>query len=181
MATVYTKTGDAGQTGLIGGKRVPKNHVRVEAYGTVDEANALLGLILAQLDDFTHREVLQEIQGMLFEIGAVLADPHARHTRPDDGDVARLEMLIDALSEKLPPQTTFILPGGTPLAAMLHVARTTVRRAERRATTVSQGELVPSVILRYLNRLSDYLHVLARYTNFEHGVQEKPWQSLGKQ
>lgn len=180
MAKIYTKTGDAGQTGLIGGKRVPKNHVRVEAYGTCDESNALLGVILAQLDDFTHREVLQEIQGMLFEIGAVLADPQARHTRPDDGDVARLEMLIDELTAKLPPQTMFILPGGTELAANIHFARTIVRRAERRVITVSQGELVPPVIVRYLNRLSDYLHVLARYINHEHNIAEKNWQSQGK-
>ncbi len=180
MAKIYTKTGDFGETGLIGGKRVPKNHVRVEAYGTVDEANALVGVILAQLNDFTHREELEAIQGMLFEVGAVLADPFARHTRPDDGDVKHLEMLIDNLTAQLPPQTTFILPGGTELAATIHLARTVVRRAERRAITVSQGEKVPLVIIRYLNRLSDYLHTLARYINFEHNVQEKPWHSLTK-
>jgi cob(I)alamin adenosyltransferase len=180
MVTIYTKTGDLGQTGLIGGKRVPKNHVRCEAYGTVDEANALLGVILAELHDFTHREQLAKIQGMLFEVGAVLADPQARHNRPDDGDVKELELLIDELWQKLPPLTNFVLPGGTSLAAMIHLTRTVVRRAERRVVTVSQGEPVPPVIMRYLNRLSDYLFALARTINHEHDVPEKLWQPLAK-
>lgn len=180
MAKIYTKTGDLGETGLIGGKRVPKNHVRCEAYGTVDEANALIGLILSAVHDSLHRQQLEKIQGMLFEVGAVLADPQARHTRPDDGDVKELELLIDDLSSKLPALTSFVLPGGTTIAAQLHLARTVVRRAERRVVTVSQGEPVPSVIMRYLNRLSDYLFTLARAVNHDVGVQEKLWQSLEK-
>ena len=179
MAKIYTKTGDSGQTGLIGGNRVPKNHVRVEAYGTVDEANTILGIILAGPDDFPHRAHLNTIQGMLFEIGATLADPLDRHTRPDDRDVANLENLIDQLTTPLPPQTSFILPGGTSLAATLHLARTVVRRAERRVITVSQGEDIPPAVIKYLNRLSDYLHTLARYCNFTAGVADVPWKSLG--
>ncbi|MEX1997863.1 MAG: cob(I)yrinic acid a,c-diamide adenosyltransferase [Candidatus Andersenbacteria bacterium] len=180
MAKIYTKTGDSGETGLIGGKRIPKNHVRVEAYGTVDEANALIGVVLSRLDDFTHRAELETIQGMLFEIGAVLADSRESRTRPNDSDVFRLEGLIDELTTTLPPQITFILPGGTNLAAILHLARTVVRRAERRVITVSQGEDISPTVIKYLNRLSDYLHTLARFINHEHGVYEKPWQSLSK-
>jgi cob(I)alamin adenosyltransferase len=178
MPNIYTRTGDAGQTGLLGGSRVPKNHVRVEAIGAVDEANAVLGIILARMDDFMHRDELEKIQGMLFEIGALLADPNARRSRPNEGDVTRLEFLIDELSATLPPQTHFILPGGTSLAATVHFARTVVRQAERRVTTVSQHGPVPDATLKYLNRLSDYLHVLARAINQEHGVAEKLWHPL---
>lgn len=180
MAKIYTKTGDRGETGLLGGKRVPKNHVRVEAYGTVDEANALLGVILAGPDNFPHRSELEQVQGMLFEIGAILADPQVHHHRPNESDVTHLEQLIDVLSLRLVPQTSFILPGGTPLAATLHFLRTIVRRAERRVVTVSQGEEVPPAVAQYLNRLSDYLHTLARYCNFTEGVPDRPWQTLEK-
>lgn len=178
MPNIYTRAGDAGETGLLGGSRVPKNHVRIEAIGAVDEANAVLGIILSRMDDFTHREELEKIQGMLFEIGALLADPHARHKRPDERDITNLELLIDDLSQSLPPQTHFILPGGTSLAATIHFARTVVRQAERRVTTVSQHGTVPDSILKYLNRLSDYLHVLARALNQEHSVAEKVWHPL---
>lgn len=178
MSKIYTKAGDAGDTGLLGGQRVPKNHVRVEAYGTVDEANAVVGIILSRLDDFPQRTELERIQGMLFEIGAILADPEARHERPHDGDVTHLELLIDELTNQLPPQTAFILPGGTSLAATIHFARTIVRRAERRVVTVSQHQTVPAVVIRYLNRLSDYLHVLARFINHDSGVMDRPWHSL---
>ncbi len=180
MPNIYTRAGDAGETGLLGGSRVPKNHVRVEAIGAVDEANAVLGIILSRLDDFTHREELEKVQGMLFEIGALLADPNARGARPNEGDVTELELLIDDLSKHLPPQTHFILPGGTGLAATIHFARTVVRQAERRVTTVSQHGTVPDSVMKYLNRLSDYLHVLARFLNHEHGVTEKIWHPLEK-
>lgn len=180
MPNIYTKTGDGGQTGLLGGSRVPKNHVRIEAIGAVDEANAVLGIILARVDDFSHREQLEKIQGMLFEIGALLADPEARHSRPNDGDATELELLIDELSATLPPQTHFILPGGTSLAATIHLARTVVRQAERRVATVSQHGTVPTPVLKYLNRLSDYLHVLARSVNHHEGIPEKVWHPLPK-
>lgn len=180
MPNIYTKTGDTGETDLLGGSRVPKNHVRVEAIGAVDEANAVLGIIVSRVGDFTHHEHLEKVQGMLFEIGALLADPAARHTRPNDGDVTELELLIDELSAALPPQTHFILPGGTSLTATIHFARTVVRQAERRVTTVSQHGAVPPAALKYLNRLSDYLHVLARAINHEQGIFENVWHPLEK-
>lgn len=180
MAKIYTKTGDAGQTGLIGGKRVPKNNIRVEAYGTVDEANALLGVLLARYPFFPHREELELMQHRLFDVGAILADPTSpsglRGAGPLDTDVQHLEELIDELDKELVPQTQFILPGGSELAGWLHVVRTTVRRAERRVTTVMQHDEVPPIVVKYLNRLSDYLFTLARAVNKEFGVNDIPWQ-----
>lgn len=180
MAKIYTKTGDAGETGLIGGARVPKNHVRVEAYGTVDEANAALGVILANWDYFTHREELEAMQPMLFEIGASLANPApspaSGGVRPTSQNISHLERLIDELAATLPPQTQFILPGGSKLAAHLHLARTFLRRAERRVITVSQHQPLPSNIITYLNRASDYLHILARVINQERGIPDIPWK-----
>lgn len=180
MAKIYTKTGDKGETGLIGGKRVPKNHVRVEAYGTVDEANAVLGIILSRYSYFTHYEELSQVQHLLFEVGAVLANPDTSHHHAFDTDVTHLEKLIDELSDSLPDLTQFILPSGTELGAYLHFARTVVRRAERRVITVSQHQPVPEDVIRYLNRLSDYLFVLARAVNHEHGAPEKVWQQRKK-
>jgi cob(I)alamin adenosyltransferase len=175
MAKIYTKTGDRGETGLRGGQRVPKNHVRVEACGAIDEANALLGVVVSQLTDPRLQSTLEHIQGMLFEAGAVMADLHVRHHRPDDGDVTELELAIDELTSHLPPLTAFILPGGTQTAALVHLARTVVRRAERRCVTVSQHQDVPDAVIRYLNRLSDYLFTLARFINHTHSIQEKQW------
>lgn len=177
MATIYTKTGDKGQTGLYGGKRVPKNNIRVEAYGTLDEANALLGVILARFHYFPHYEELAAIQDMLFDIGATLASPNRPSNRPQAHDVQHLEKLIDELDASLPQLTNFIIPGGTELSALLHLARTFVRRAERRVITVSQHEDVPKSVIKYLNRLSDYLFVLARYCNHEQGIEDKVWKA----
>lgn len=176
MAKIYTKTGDAGQTGLIGGKRVPKNNIRVEAYGTVDEANALLGVLLARYPFFPHREELEQMQHRLFDVGAILADPQARAISISEDDVTHYEELIDELDKELAPQTQFILPGGSELSGWLHVVRTTVRRAERRVTTVMQHDEVPPIVVKYLNRLSDYLFTLARAVNKEFGVNDIPWQ-----
>ncbi len=178
MTKIYTKTGDQGETGLIGGNRVPKNHVRIEACGAIDEANAVLGIILANLNDFSYREELQHIQRLLFEAGAILSNPTPlQRGTISEVDVLHLEHLIDELSANLPPQTTFILPGGTRLAAEIHLARTMVRTAERRVTTVSQHQDVPIEVSKYLNRLSDYLHVLARSVNQDYGVADIPWQA----
>lgn len=176
MAKIYTKTGDQGETGLLGGKRVPKNHVRVEAYGTLDEANAIIGLILARFSYFTHYEELVQVQHMLFEMGAALADPSTRSEQPQNQDIAHLEELIDELTASLPPLTQFILPGGTELAAYLHIARTIVRRGERRVITVQQHQPVRLEIIKYLNRLSDYLFTLARAVNYNQGFKDKVWQ-----
>lgn len=179
MAKIYSKTGDGGQTGLIGGKRVPKNNIRVEAYGTVDEANALLGVLLARYPFFPHREELEALQHMLFEIGAVLARHPVGQALPaiamTENDVKHLEELIDELTADLPPQTQFILPGGSELAGWLHVVRTVVRRAERRVVTVMQHDEVPPIVVKYLNRLADYLFTLARAVNKEFGVSDVPW------
>lgn len=179
MAKIYTKTGDSGSTGLLGGKRVPKNNVRVEAYGTVDEANAVIGFILSRFDYFTHHDELKNAQHMLFDVGAMLASPEIRKARPNETDVAHLEQLIDELWEPLPPLTAFILPGGSELGALLHIARNVVRRAERRAITVHQLEPLPPSLIAYLNRLSDYLFALARTINAERGITETPWHSQG--
>lgn len=186
MAKIYTKTGDGGQTGLIGGKRVPKNNIRVEAYGTVDETNALLGVLLARYPFFPHREELEQTQHRLFDVGAILARQPASPAGGSGGqadpfvgiiesDVTHLEELIDELDKELVPQTQFILPGGSELAGWLHVVRTTVRRAERRVTTVMQHDEVPPIVVKYLNRLSDYLFTLARAVNKECGVKDIPW------
>lgn len=175
MTKIYTKTGDAGETALRGSARVPKNHVRIEACGTVDEANAIIGVVVSNLNDASYRSDLQEIQSKLFEIGASLADPETELTTLTDADVVKMEKNIDSLAENLPPLTHFILPGGTEVAAHIHLARTIVRRAERRAITVNQQQSVAPQTIRYLNRLSDYLFTLARCINQEYGVNEKQW------
>lgn len=175
MAKIYTKTGDLGETGLIGGKRVPKNNIRVEAYGAIDEANAVLGMILARFEYFTHADELRNIQSMLFEVGAVLADPMSRNLHPDAMDVEHIEQLIDELTEDLAPLTNFILPGGSELSAHLHLARTVIRQAERRIITVMQHDAVPPHVIIYINRLSDYFFTLARKINSERNIQDIPW------
>ena len=169
---IYTKTGDAGMTGLFGGGRVAKDHPRVEAYGDVDELNAALGLARAieampRVDD-----VLVPIQRDLFAIGALLATPdrakmrqHLEKANVDDERVAQLERAIDDADRELEPLRAFIVPGGTPKAAALHVARTVCRRAERRVVRLQADEGLPHVVVVYLNRLSDLLFTLARVAN----------------
>ncbi|HEY8341932.1 MAG TPA: cob(I)yrinic acid a,c-diamide adenosyltransferase [Calditerricola sp.] len=175
---IYTRSGDKGETSLIHGVRVPKHAARVEAYGTCDEANSCIGLALALLPagpewDEVRRQ-LAVVQTKLFHVGAELATP------PDkpvgwpigDDDVTALERQIDALDAQLPPLANFILPGGHPAGAALHVARTVVRRAERAAVRVAAEEAINPAVVRYLNRLSDYLFVLARYVNQRLGRPE---------
>jgi cob(I)alamin adenosyltransferase len=175
---IYTKTGDAGETGLYGGKRVPKNHVRIEAVGTVDEANAAIGVAIAYLEhQHAFKQELGVIQGKLFEIGAALASPDTTDITLGDADIEVMEMAIDRMTAMLPELRAFILPGGTKAAAHLHAARTAVRRAERRVATVAQLQFVHPVIGRYLNRLSDYLFTLARFVNFNEGGPETLWHS----
>lgn len=180
MSPIYTKKGDAGETGLFSGKIVPKNHVRMEAVGTVDEANAVLGIIISDVFDLELRNQLEKIQSMLFEIGALLGNPERQHTRPDGGDVKELELAIDSMTKQLPELHQFILPGGINVAGMVHLARTVTRRAERRVVTVSQHEAVDPAVLTYLNRLSDYLFTLARSLNYGAGVAERKWTSEGE-
>jgi cob(I)alamin adenosyltransferase len=177
---IYTRTGDRGLTGLLGGARVPKDAPRVSAYGDVDEANAVIGLAAAHADRSLAR-LLAGIQKDLFAIGARLADPtHKLAARRPKAAVTaarvrRLERAIDARERELPALRAFVLPGGTPLAALLHQARTVVRRAERTVVALSHGAPVEPGILVYLNRLSDLLFVLARHANHRAGLVEEHW------
>ncbi len=178
---IYTKTGDKGDTALFGGQRVPKDALRVEAYGTVDELNSVLGIVLADSNEASIEMVLRPIQRQLFTLGAELATPEPvksrqiPHLSPDD--VTQLERHIDSLSDELPPLKNFILPGGTSAAARIHFARTVCRRAERVVVRLSHNEPVSEEVLAYLNRLSDFLFVLARYLNAKAGFEEIPWTS----
>jgi cob(I)alamin adenosyltransferase len=176
---LYTRTGDGGETSLFDGTRARKDDARVDAYGEVDELNAWLGFVRASRPDATIDEALLHIQRDLFALGAQLADPAdklaPRVTKAviGDGDVARLEALIDRLEEGLPPLRRFILAGGTPGGAALHVARTVCRRAERRMVGLEPP--VDPVLVRYVNRLSDLLFVMARFENHRGGAQEVEW------
>ena len=176
---IYTRTGDAGETSLFDGTRVGKEDPRVDAYGEVDELNAWLGLVRASRLDADVDVELLHIQRDLFALGAQLADPADRiadrvvKATLGDADVARLEALIDRLEAELPPLRRFILAGGTPAGASLHVARTVCRRAERRMVALTPA--ADAVLLRYINRLSDLLFVLARVMNHRAGAAETEW------
>lgn len=176
---IYTRTGDSGETGLLGGPRVAKNALRVETYGEVDESNAAIGLARAQVKDPEIASILDSLQRDLFSIGALLADPDGKF-RSDKAeitaaDVERLERHIDHFDASLPPLARFILPGGSAGAAALHLARAVTRRAERRLVALARAEFVPPALLAYLNRLSDLLFVLARSENRRQAVEETTW------
>lgn len=181
MTRIYTKGGDTGETGLIGGVRVPKDHLRVAAYGDVDELNAVLGVAIAHSHDAASSALLREIQPHLFALGAHLADPRDEiaATKPKAAltidHVSRLERAIDAAEAGMPALTTFLLPGGSPCAAHMHVARAVCRRAERAVVTLSRSTPVDPTIVVFLNRLSDLLFVLARAENRRAGVGETAW------
>ncbi|WP_312472550.1 cob(I)yrinic acid a,c-diamide adenosyltransferase [Neobacillus sp.] len=180
---IYTKTGDKGTTSLIYGQRVAKNDLRVEAYGTCDETNSLIGLALSHLnkENFQGKEIIEKvyhkIQTNLFHVGAELATPKGKVVKwsLDSSDVEEMEKQIDDWNAVLPELTNFILPGGHPAGSAFHVARTTARRSERCA--VSLGEDVNPLVLAYLNRLSDLLFVTARYVNHQLGAVEKTLHS----
>jgi cob(I)alamin adenosyltransferase len=179
---IYTKTGDSGDTGLFGGGRVRKDHPRVEAYGDVDELNAVLGLVRASETLPRVDEIVARVQRDLFSIGALLATPnrekmaeHLEKARIDDARIAELERAIDDCERELDPLRSFILPGGTPKAAALHLARTVCRRAERRIVALGDEIEVPALVIRYVNRLSDLLFMLARVANRRAGVGEVAW------
>lgn len=178
---IYTRTGDSGDTGLFGGGRVRKHHVRVEAYGTVDELNSWLGVVRAGMLPEQAQRWLEIIQHDLFRLGSDLATPldarSAWVVRIEQAAVETLEQVIDSMDEDLPPLTSFILPGGTPAAAALHVARTVCRRAERVAVALADVEAVNPVAIAYLNRLSDFLFTLARWVNLQAGQDEVPWSA----
>jgi cob(I)alamin adenosyltransferase len=175
---IYTRKGDTGETALIGGQRVPKDDLRVDAYGTIDELNAALGLARCFLPYDDLNALLHQIQSQLFDIGAELASPPERATQfasLREADVQALEAAIDQLETELEPLRQFILPGGTQAAAALHLARTVCRRAERRVVTLSHHSPVSNIILQYLNRLSDLLFVMARVANHRAAVPDTPW------
>ncbi len=179
---IYTKTGDQGETGLIGGERVPKDHLRVAAYGDVDETNAAIGVAVALETGASQlRELLLGTQRDLLALGAQLADPTAKIGEKeakavvDAASVERLEAAIDEREATLPPLTAFILPGGSPVGAQLQLARTVCRRAERSTITLSRSEPIDRIAIVYLNRLSDLLFVLARHTNHAAGLREPEW------
>jgi len=179
---IYTRTGDAGDTGLFGGGRVAKDDPRVEAYGDVDELNAVLGMVRAVEQMPRIDEVLVPVQRDLFAIGALLATPdrekmaqHLEKARIDDLRVAELEQAIDDAESELEPLRAFIVPGGTPKAAALHVARTVCRRAERHVVTLQRAVELPGLVVIYLNRLSDLLFTLARLANKRAGAGEVTW------
>lgn len=178
---IYTRGGDKGETGLIGGKRVPKDDLRVASYGDVDELNAHLGVVLAHTTDEGLRSLLTQIQGDLFAVGAHLADPRdtIASKKPKAAltqeNIDRLESAIDERDARLPPLTSFLLPGGSPVGAFLHLARATCRRAERSIVALNGTTALDPVLLVYVNRLADLLFVLAREANTRMGRSETPW------
>jgi len=175
---IYTKTGDEGTTSLFGGRRIAKDDLRIEAYGTVDELNSFIGLLMASFDDEKQNEILIGVQNRLFAIGASLAtDPDKSSATSDihEQDIAILENAMDNMDQVLPPLRNFILPGGDIAVANAHVCRTICRRAERRVISLGSASPVDQQIIVYLNRLSDYFFILSRYLSHMHQVAEIPW------
>ncbi|WP_294627947.1 cob(I)yrinic acid a,c-diamide adenosyltransferase [uncultured Bacteroides sp.] len=182
---VYTKTGDKGTTSLVGGSRVPKTHIRLEAYGTVDELNAHLGWLYTYLSDETDCDFIQSIQHKLFAIGSHLATDQVKtQLKPASiitpQDVESIEQEIDRLDDKLPELNAFILPGGTRGASVCHICRTVCRRAERRILSLSETCTISPEVLAFVNRLSDYLFVLSRKINFDEQNSEIFWDNSWK-
>lgn len=177
---VYTKTGDKGETSLLGGTRVPKHHLRIECYGTVDELNSWVGLVRAGFNEADTQTILDKVQNNLFVAGSHLAtDPAKTNVKIpllEEQDILDLEHSIDAMDKVLPPLKNFVLPGGSVEVSHAHLARCVCRRAERIATQLSQEEEVSPIVLGYLNRLSDYFFVLSRYIAHVNSVDEIPWE-----
>lgn len=182
---IYTKTGDGGQTGLIGGTKVPKNDLRIETYGTVDELNSWVGLIGDLLQNGPLKKELKEVQDRLFIIGSVLATDSGKEIKMElphlhESDVQALEQSIDAMTASLPEMKSFILPGGHPTVSQIHITRTVCRRAERLAVALQQEVPVAPLVIQYLNRLSDYLFTLARYAGKLLGAAEVKWEASSR-
>ena len=179
---IYTKTGDLGHTSLIGGTKVAKSHIRIESYGTIDELNSYIGLVSDQIEVAAIKVSLKEIQDRLFTIGSSLAtdpDKDSKMKLPDlkEEDILYLEQQIDVMNEALPVMKNFILPGGHVAVSTTHIARCICRRAERLCVNLKEhGEFIDPVVIKYLNRLSDYLFVLARYVGHLLQVEEIPWK-----
>lgn len=179
---IYTKTGDQGETSLFGGKRVWKDDLRIQAYGSVDELNSVIGFAVTEVKNEELKKELLSIQNELFTVGSDLATPQDSGSkkfsvpRIDENYAKRLETIIDRFDAELPELKNFILPGGLKGAAILHNARTVCRRAERNVVALSRNESIGTEIEKYLNRLSDLLFVLARFENFSNGVKDILWQ-----
>jgi cob(I)alamin adenosyltransferase len=179
---IYTKTGDEGKTQLIGGTKVPKSHLRIESYGTVDELNAHIGLASDLMTDLHIKNMLKEVQDRLFTVGSSLAcdpdkEPMLRIPDLKDSDVELLEKEIDKMEAELPPMKSFILPGGHAAVSTLHVCRCVCRRTERICVFLQENNMhVESLVIKYLNRLSDYLFVLSRYVAHQLQAPEIPWK-----
>ncbi len=177
---IYTKTGDAGETSLLGGKRVPKYHPRVEAYGNVDELNSFIGLLKCYTDDKDLGEVLINIQHHLYFIGSLVACDSCKEqeklTQINNNDIVYLEEQIDKITQKLPELTAFIIPGGNKAVSYAHVCRSICRRAERALIELSAKTHIDNLIIIYLNRLSDYLFTLARKLTYDAGLQETKYK-----
>lgn len=183
---VYTKTGDKGTTALFGGTRVPKHHIRIESYGTVDELNSHIGLIRDQDIHPDYKTILIEVQDRLFTVGAILATPPEKETLKSgekrlqnlgimESDIELLENQIDEMEAQLPPMTNFVLPGGHTTVSYCHIARCVCRRAERLAVHLNDIEPTDELVIKYLNRLSDYLFVLARKLSSDLNADEVKW------
>lgn len=183
---VYTKTGDNGTTSLFGGTRVPKDHIRIESYGTVDELNSFIGLIRDQNINQHYKDILIEIQDRLFTVGAILATPPEKEILKNgqprlqklgiiESDIELLENEIDTMEDSLPQMTHFVLPGGHTTVSYCHIARCVCRRAERLSVHLNHNEPVPEIAIKYLNRLSDYLFVLARKLTSDLNADEVKW------
>ncbi len=184
MATkIYTKTGDKGKTSLLGGTKVPKSHVRIESYGNVDELNSFLGLLSDHVTDKEIRAQLKEVQDRLFTIGSTLAtDPQkgSDYKIPHliEGDILFLEEKMDAMNEELPAMKSFILPGGHPVVSIAHICRSVCRRAERSTVSLLEsGSFVDPLVIKYLNRLSDYFFVLSRFIAKQLKAEEILWKA----
>jgi len=186
---IYTKTGDSGQTSLFGGQRVPKYHLRIESYGTVDELNSYIGLIRDQQIDEHTKTVLIQVQNDLFTLGAMLATPPEKEKLKSGKDrlnipkvseesIQQLENEIDLMNETLTPMTSFVLPGGHTIVSFCHIARCVCRRAERLCTQLNDSETLNENVLMYLNRLSDYIFVLARKLTLTTQSEEIPWKPV---
>lgn len=177
---IYTKTGDKGQTSLIGGTRLPKHHIRIEAYGTVDELNSFIGLVRDSISEKELFDLLIEIQDRLFTMGSLLAaDPEKNKMQLpqlNEDDVVVLEKAIDKMNETLPEMKSFVLPGGHTEVSHCHIARCVCRRAERAVLKLAENEKVDELIYKYLNRLSDYLFVLSRKLTKDYKANEIPWK-----
>ncbi len=175
---IYTKTGDKGETSLFGGKRLPKSHIRIDSYGTVDELNSFIGLIRDNTEDQAVKDLLKTIQDRLFALGSNLAsDPSKEMQTPDilESDIKLLEDEMDRMDADLPALKNFILPGGNSLVSFCHIARCVCRRAERLVVALSLVDAVDDILIRYLNRLSDYLFILGRKLGKDTGAEEVIW------